>query len=288
VLPKGLLLLALICLIAAVPVTGALAKDERSKSGLCVSLGGADLSIPPSECQDEDKPSKESAANAQGDGKGTKGEDGGKTGDKKAGEHSKGRIPRDSDAHPVALPPRARPVFGRAVGAVAVAGEVRVKLPGATSFAALSAASRLPNGTLVDASAGVIQVSTARARGGQLQTAAFSGTTFSIRQPSSASGMTELALRGGRPAACPRSTRRAFASAARSTGRRLWGNGHGRFRTRGRYGSATVRGTVWATEDRCDGTLVRVRRGLVAVRDFVGHRTVMVPAGHSHLARASG
>ena len=52
--------------------------------------------------------------------------------------------------------------------------------------------------------------------------------------------------------------------------RRLWGDGRGRFRTRGRYGAATVRGTKWLTLDRCDGTKVRVVRGKVAVRDL-GH-----------------
>ena len=283
---KALLLLGLICLIAAVPVSGALAKDDDSKSSLCVSLGGADISLPTGKCKDQGQPGKESEPKPADGGKGTKGDDGGKTEDK-AGKPYTSRVPRDSDARPVHLPPQARPIHGRAVAAVAVAGEVLVKLPGSPSFVALVAASRLPNGSLVDASSGVVQISSARGNGGPMQTAAFSGTTFSIRQPSSASGMTELRLQGGPPASCRRSTRRAFAYAARSTARRLWGNGHGRFRTRGRYGSATVRGTVWATEDSCDGTLVRVRRGRVAVRDFVGHRTVLVRAGHSHLARAS-
>ena len=68
--------------------------------------------------------------------------------------------------------------------------------------------------------------------------------------------------------------------------RRLWGNGHGRFRTRGRHGTATVRGTCWLTEDRCDGTLVRVKRGLVEVRDLERRKTVMVPAGESYLAKS--
>jgi hypothetical protein len=46
-----------------------------------------------------------------------------------------------------------------------------------------------------------------------------------------------------------------------------------------------VRGTIWLTEDSCAGTRVSVRRGLVAVSDFRRHRTVMVPKGHSYLAR---
>jgi hypothetical protein len=43
---------------------------------------------------------------------------------------------------------------------------------------------------------------------------------------------------------------------------------------------------VWLTADRCDGTLTRVTRGRVAVRDFRRKRTVVVRAGKSYLARA--
>ena len=47
-----------------------------------------------------------------------------------------------------------------------------------------------------------------------------------------------------------------------------------------------MRGTRWLTVDRCDGTLTRVTHGAVSVRDFLRHRTVLVRAGHSYLARA--
>ena len=60
----------------------------------------------------------------------------------------------------------------------------------------------------------------------------------------------------------------------------------GRFRTRGRYSAATVRGTAWDTIDRCDGTMTRVHRGTVIVNDFVRHKTITVHAGHSYLAKA--
>jgi hypothetical protein len=68
--------------------------------------------------------------------------------------------------------------------------------------------------------------------------------------------------------------------------RRLRGNTRGRFRTRGRHSAATVRGTIWTVEDRCDGTLTKVRRGRVAVRDFRLRKTIVVRAGKSYLARA--
>jgi hypothetical protein len=47
-----------------------------------------------------------------------------------------------------------------------------------------------------------------------------------------------------------------------------------------------VRGTRWVTVDRCDGTLTRVTEGAVSVRDKVRHRTVLVRAGHSYLAKS--
>jgi hypothetical protein len=67
---------------------------------------------------------------------------------------------------------------------------------------------------------------------------------------------------------------------------KLWGNGKGKFRTTGKYSSATVRGTIWLTQDECDGTLTWVQRGIVSVRDFKRKKTVTVKARHSYLARA--
>ena len=58
------------------------------------------------------------------------------------------------------------------------------------------------------------------------------------------------------------------------------------FRTRGRHSAATVRGTVWITADRCDGTLTQVKRGRVAVRDLRRKRTITLTAGKSYLAQA--
>jgi hypothetical protein len=53
----------------------------------------------------------------------------------------------------------------------------------------------------------------------------------------------------------------------------------GRFRTRGAVATATARNARWLTEDRCDGTLVRVVHGRVTVRDLVRGRTVTVRSG---------
>jgi hypothetical protein len=96
-------------------------------------------------------------------------------------------------------------------------------------------------------------------------------------------------LKGASFRRCRTGRRGRSASAAqlsRRTIRRLRANARGRFRSRGRHSAATVRGTVWITADRCDGTLTKVRRGRVAVRDFRRKRTILVRAGKSYLARA--
>ena len=56
------------------------------------------------------------------------------------------------------------------------------------------------------------------------------------------------------------------------------------FRTVGRFSSATVRGTTWLTDDRCDGTLTRVTKGKVGVRDFVRNRTILLKKGKRYFA----
>ena len=97
--------------------------------------------------------------------------------------------------------------------------------------------------------------------------------------------VVEFRLTGGDFAVCPK---RKTSGASRTTAqvvRRLWGDGTGGFRTRGRYASATVRGTKWVTVDRCDGTFTRVVTGVVRVADFPRRRQVTVRAGGTYLAR---
>jgi len=96
--------------------------------------------------------------------------------------------------------------------------------------------------------------------------------------------IVELRLTGGSFAGCARKL--SVASKAKpKIIRQLWAKAKGRFRTRGRYASATVRGTVWLTVDRCDGTLTRVTQGTVQVSDFILKKKLLVHAGASHLAQ---
>jgi hypothetical protein len=95
--------------------------------------------------------------------------------------------------------------------------------------------------------------------------------------------ITQLSVRGG-AGDCGRGAR----ASARRRGGRLWGRGKGRFRTKGRYGAGTVRGTHWLTENTCQGTLYRVVRGVVNVLDDTLGRTFAVGPGSSYLVQPPG
>jgi PKD repeat protein len=96
----------------------------------------------------------------------------------------------------------------------------------------------------------------------------------------------ELRLAGGNFGVCKRAfAERAAVKPPPKVVRHLWAKGKGRFRTRGRYAAATVRGTAWLTADRCDGTLTRVTQGTVQVSDLPLRKNVQVRAGKSYLAK---
>jgi hypothetical protein len=184
--------------------------------------------------------------------------------------------------------PEPAPDFGKTV-IVEPEGSVRVKAPGG-EWETLEPDAELPVGASFDTRRGSVSVTSAGCRGDR-QTGRFGGGLFMLRQPPGACGRVDVYLRGGRFNSCQSagqrpSGRRAAASRSRRV-RRLWGrDGGGRFRTHGRHSHATVRGTRWVTVDRCDGTLTRVTEGAVAVRDRVRHRTVLVRAGDSYLAKS--
>jgi hypothetical protein len=178
------------------------------------------------------------------------------------------------------------PELGSSVLVAPGEGELRVRLPGTTSFAELELGSELPLGSEIDARRGTL-VLTSALPSGATQTGRFGGGRFVIRQRKR--GYVDLHLRGR---ACIRSAGASrvasVASAARRprSGRRLWGSDRGgRFRTHGKHSHATVRGTRWVVADTCAGTLTRVTKGSVIVRDKVRDKRVLLEAGERYLAR---
>jgi 6-phosphogluconolactonase (cycloisomerase 2 family) len=182
---------------------------------------------------------------------------------------------------PVQVP---RPELGETVIVEPVEGRVRVQLPGEESFVRIETLRVVPVGSLVDTRRGKALLSSVRDRGGSIQQGRFFAGLFKVRQRRSQRYVTELVLRG-RYGPCPGAGEATAAAQRRSGRRKLWGNANGRFRTQGRYSSSAVRGTRWLTQDSCEGTLTVVRRGLVAVRDFVRDTRTLVEAGESYLAR---
>jgi hypothetical protein len=99
-------------------------------------------------------------------------------------------------------------------------------------------------------------------------------------------------LRGGDFAGCRTKRERShMASATAATTskrpvRKLWASGHGSYSTKGNYAAGAVLGTVWLTEDFCNGTYIHVSTDSVEVTNLVTHRHVRVTAGHSYFAKA--
>jgi hypothetical protein len=145
----------------------------------------------------------------------------------------------------------------------------------------------LPLRSIVDTVVGAVRVTSALTAK-KAQTIALDRGAFDITQAAGRLPVTQFALQGGDFAACPpvAPARKAVAASKGKTVRVLWASGKGKFRTQGRYAAAAIRGTRWLTEDRCDGTLIRVTAGVVDVRDLVRNKTIVVPAGKSYFAKA--
>ncbi len=171
------------------------------------------------------------------------------------------------------------PVPSQSANATPVSGVVFVREPGTGRFVPLTAPDQLSIGSQIDTTNGRVQLTSARA-GGVLETSQFYEGLFTLLQDGVAA-LPEIRLDGG-DFSCLEGS---FAwQATKKPIRRVWGSGKGKYRTRGRYSSATVRGTEWRTEDRCDGTLTTVVEGTVTVRDFVRQADVTLRAGQSYLA----
>ncbi len=187
--------------------------------------------------------------------------------------------------------PSLQPQVGTMVVGATVSGVVTFRAPNSAERKLAVKGAAIPVGSIIDASRGVMQLQSVGDRKGTVQTARFWGGAFVIRQNRKGDLTTTLGLRGGSRAGCPARAAAAHAAIAHAARRPrrvrgLWGSDNGgRFRTRGANSVATVRGTRWWTEDRCDGTLTRVSQGSVLVRNLRTGRRVIVRAGHSYLAR---
>jgi hypothetical protein len=180
------------------------------------------------------------------------------------------------------------PVPGKAVNVNVVSGQVLLKVPGG-QFVPLTGATQIPVGSQLDTTKGRVKLTSAATKAGKTQASDFYDGIFQVKQsvPKTPGALTTdvvLKRQASRALCSVRSVDKK--KGPKTVLGKLWGNGKGKFRTSGKFASATVRGTIWLTQDECDGTLIRVKRGTVQVRDLRRHKTVTVRAGHSYLARA--
>lgn len=192
------------------------------------------------------------------------------------------------------LPPgNLPPIAGRRTVAAQVSGKVFVKLQ--RGFVPLKGVASLPVGAIVDARKGRLRLTSAgdsKPAGDprrRLKAALFAAGIFRIRQaPPKGAGnrrvATDAVLMSTAEAerVC---ARRQGGRAPKATVRRLSVTAKGLHRTVGGASVTSARQGTWIVSDRCNGTLTKVRRGRVKVRDEARHRTVTVRAGRSYLAR---
>jgi uncharacterized repeat protein (TIGR01451 family) len=188
------------------------------------------------------------------------------------------------------------PEFQKNVDVVPVSGDVFVRLPGTNDFVPLKDGEQVGFGAELDATNGRVGLSTVDANGTVYHADFYEGRFLIGKQL--ANGVTVLQLSGSDFKSCKAAKRTLAAydkkkpkkkpkkvKRSKKVVRHLWGSGTGKFRTKGRFIAATVHGTTWLTEDRCDGSRAFVQEGVVDVRDLVKHKTIQLGAGQSYVAR---
>jgi hypothetical protein len=190
------------------------------------------------------------------------------------------------------LPP---PRYGHSLDVGLVSGTVFIRPPGGATFRLANTDRRIPIGSLIDTRRGMIDLRAAATSGAhavKVQDGQFDGGRFTVRQRASVP-VPEVRLAGGSRRSCAAAGTGPAGSSTVTTASRtlplglirlLRAHGPGRFRTIGRSAAATVRGTVWLTADYCNGTLVKVTEGVVAVRNRATGATVTLRAGQSYFA----
>jgi hypothetical protein len=177
------------------------------------------------------------------------------------------------------LPP---PVAGENFNVETVAGSVSTKCPAEQGFTGLVRAEHLPVGCLLDTTQGTVRVTLDKGEG-VTQNAFFWGGVFRVGQAPGVNRTAVMKLVG--QLRCERRTSDGrLLRRHHGGGRKLWGSGEGNYKTVGDHGAATVRGTIWLVQDRCDGsTLIKVKRGTVWVEDFVKGTNVVVHEGGQYV-----
>jgi hypothetical protein len=173
---------------------------------------------------------------------------------------------------------------------------VDVKLPRTHRFIPLQDRVNLPVASTIDASGSgsrdAIKATFATPPGRRPARIELYGGAVNIRQDRSRGSTVEIRLVGSPVASSadsPSVARKKRRCRKGRNGRckRIGFNGHcSTCSVVGGHSANSSQGTAYLVEDRCEGTLTVVRKGVVRVRDLGRRRTVAVRAGHRYLARA--
>jgi Ca2+-binding RTX toxin-like protein len=180
---------------------------------------------------------------------------------------------------------RRRPLFRRIAFVRPRRGSFGLRLPESTRFVPLSGTVGVPLGSTINAGRGTVRVVTTTRRNGPVQGAWFSRGAFSVSQARGRRPATVIRLASGDLAECRTAPNRRKHVRNRLV-TRTDKKHPGPIRVVGEYSIGAATSTAWVTEDRCDGTVTRVTRGIVRVTDLTRHREVSVHAGDSYLAPA--
>jgi phosphodiesterase/alkaline phosphatase D-like protein len=216
-----------------------------------------------------------------------------------------------------------QPQIGQTANLVPVSGFVLIKPPNGFSYHAvghevvagappkgqgfvpLTQVRQVPIGSEIDSTRGTLNLFVNNGKTHHTQRAHLKGGIYKVTQVSRGphKGLTTFTLKEGAftgaPSfsACTAKSKTAAETASVPHGKkpslsskilqtlRASDNG-GKFQTKGKYSSATVRGTDWGVMERCDGDLTVVHRGVVDVLDFHTRKTVTLHAGQSFFAPA--
>ena len=182
-----------------------------------------------------------------------------------------------------------QPDNGQTLLISALQGIVLIKIPGDTDFRPVTDIREIPVGSLVDATQGTAQITSENGDGVD-ELASFWGGVFVALQNSGAGSVFEARLesslgRRAKKQSSPRIATTAAVAHTAAAGSKLWGSGSGKFRTRGRGGAATLRGTTWLTKDKGDGTLFKVLEGHgIDVKDFGKKGLITLTPGEKYFA----
>jgi streptogramin lyase len=187
-----------------------------------------------------------------------------------------------------AVAPRPRPELGRSAVAKVARGTIRFRAPGSATAIELSGETSLPAGSVIDARNGTLVLENALDGSGRTQQATFRGAQFTFSLSRREPGMMDVRLAQAPPSCPARGAGTVRAAKGREPVRRLWiKDKKGKYRTHGRNSVAIVRGTEWTTAETCAGTVTRVIKGAVLVRNVRTGRSVLLRAGRTYIARRS-